>query len=444
MGLLYNKISEREIQKKIDCVRIKYLRMRVRNKNQFEESEKSLKKEKKVILIIFNIIILLIIYAIILANSFLSAQNDPTTHSNMVFFVETANSIINTSNHVSYCESQACLNHPNSEGAIITEQYCDVTNSCEDGCVRRWLDQSSYAGNFNPPEYTVGRNFGQDDSEKPCYINDCINGLPCVRGGSPYGSFSQDKYLELQISDFIELPNEFSIFLFAKPIDQSATGDWHYFGMSNSFLRHDVDLNRLKLRIPGNPIRSLTYDNAVSLNSWHLIEIHRDSSNKITAFIDGVEGTNLTWGDLILPGLFKIGYLLSHFKTTGQQDLTGMYGDVAAFLIYNRDLTPAEKNDVRTYFQNTYFGGTLNTDNFSVENNITVVVSKNELQINNKGNHLLRTISIYNALGMLVKKVEFNPNKNLKMSLQTFSKGLYLVRVQNVDGQILTKKIIIK
>lgn len=152
------------------------------------------------------------------------------------------------------------MNHPNSEAAIITEQYCDIINSCDSGCVRRELDQSNYipSGGFNPTEYTSGRNFGKDDSEKPCYISDCINGIPCVREGGPYRTFSQGEYLEIQISDFIYLTEEFSIFLLEKPINQTSTRDWFYYGQSNSFLKYDVTNDNLKLRVSGNLVSTVS------------------------------------------------------------------------------------------------------------------------------------------------------------------------------------------
>jgi len=287
-------------------------------------------------------------------------SQNPTNISDLVFFVESIAIDINL--HVANCNTTACLSHPNSEQAPIEEQYCDAT-SCSDGCVRRWQDQSSYipSGGFNPPEYTQGRNFGQDDSEKPCYIPNGINGKPSIQGGPPYGGFVQDKYLELKVSDIISLAQDFSIFLLCKPIDQSATGNWSYFGQATSRLQHNTSNNSLQMRIDGSTsIAQITNNNAVALDEWQLIEIHRDEFDILTTYIDLQD---VTPGVITRSGTARIGYLLSNFKTTGN---LAMYGEVATFIIYNRGLESSEIEDVRKYINEVYeLGLCINTREFT-------------------------------------------------------------------------------
>ncbi len=375
------------------------------NNDEVSGNIKSLKKTKTVLEFILWIILIVWIYIFAgAANIF--AQFNPKDVNNLSFFVESLE--LDTSQHIAHCETNFCLDHPNTEGAIITEQYCDVTSSCSEGCVRRWLDQSDYvpSGGFNPPEYTSGRNFGQDDSEKPCYISNCINGNPCIRGGGPYNSFTQDKYLEIQIPDFIYLTGEFSIFLLAKPIDQQVTGDWSYFGQSNSFLRHNVSSNNLQLRVPGNLVRTISADNSVNLDQWQIIEIHRNSSDLVTLFIDGIDSTRNS--NITLPGTFQIGYLLSNFKTTGQFNQTGMYGDVAAFLVYDKKTTETETDNIRNYLDINYLSGTLNTSTNSLFEKLEVVpnVSNNQIRIINSNNNDINKILIYDQIGRLIQKIK--------------------------------------
>jgi hypothetical protein len=278
----------------------------------------------------------------------LQAQFNPTDLDTLVFFVESTR--IDTHYHVARCITNACLNHPNTEQAPIAEQYCDLT-VCPDGCVRRWPDQSGTLpyGGFNPPEFTEGRNFGQDDSEKPCYIPNCLNGKPCVRGGAPYGAFVQDKYLENQVPDIMTLDNAFSIFLLCRPIDQLATGDWFYLGQAHSNLQHKVSNNSLKLRVNGTyPVLQLTTPNSVNINEWQLIEVHRSLNDSITSIINGVDKTN---GPLMNPGQFRLGYLFSNFKTEGG---VAMYGDIAACAVYEGELTEQNRQDIRDYFNGIY------------------------------------------------------------------------------------------
>ena len=318
-----------------------------------KENIQMLKRRKRFLETVMFVIIFLWIFLFIgLTNVF--AQFHPTDVSDLSFFVES--STIDENLHIANCNSNFCLNHPNSESAIISEQYCDTDNSCSEGCVRRWIDQSSYmpAGGFNPPEFANGRNFGQDDAEKACYISNCINGKPCVRGGGAYGGFSQDKYLEIEGADVINLPNDFSIFLLAKPIDQSATGDWFYFGQASHYARHRVSNNTMILNVGnnGSPQTTITTPGAIQINQWQLIEIHRDNSNNITTFINGVETSVV--GSNTGSGNFKIGYLLSVFKTGTSNGVVSMHGDVAGFLVYNKKTDAIENGDIRSYFFTNY------------------------------------------------------------------------------------------
>ncbi len=374
-----------------------------------------------------------------LTNGF--AQSNPVEINDLMFFVESKS--ITVSNHISFCESSFCLNHPNTENAIISEQYCDVAGSCEEGCVRRWLDLSDYmpAGGFNPPEYTNGRNFGQDDSEKPCYIDNCLNGNPCVRGGGPYNGFSQDKYLELQIPDFINLSNDFSIFLLAKPIDQSDTGDWFYFGQSSHFLKHDVAQNRLKLRVPGNLQTPITQDNSIALGEWQLIEIYRSNTGQINVFVNGQDKT--LNNSIALNGNFQIGYLFSNFKTTGQQDQTAMYGDIASFLVYNRNLIHSEIEAIRTYFQVNYLGEPLSNSGIK-ELDLELKVKGKIINILNPKSIKVYSIELFDVLGKKVTDVNLKSSeKVIRTQLPDLERGIYIVRVNASDRKNLKAKILL-
>ena len=418
------------------------------SKFNFMNSIKISKKRNKIFKVIMILMISLWVFFIVgLRNGF--AQFNPTDISELVFFVESKN--IDTSNHVAYCESDFCLNHPNTEGAIIAEQYCDVTNDCGEGCVRRWIDQSNYIINnngnppvFNPPEYTNGRNFGQDDRVKPCYINDCINGQPCVRGGGgePFATdgSEQDKYLEIQIKDFIYLDGGFSIFLLAKPIAQ--TEDWFYFGQAVSFFRHRVAENYLQLRVPGNPVYRVTTNNSVTLNEWQLIEVHRDDSDKITVYINGIDKTNSP--AITLAGTFNIGYLLSAFKTdaeTGNE--TSMHGDVAAFLVYDKNTSTIENNDIREYFDTNYLAGTLSVEQNNISGNLFEVFpnpAQNTISIKNIKQGYIDTVQIYDLLGRLVKQVNVNKaEEELKINISNLQDALYQIIIKSNENQTIKR-----
>ncbi|MDO5977959.1 hypothetical protein [Flavivirga spongiicola] len=425
-----------------------------RRNKEIEKNLQILKKRKATFELLFSVLIWISLIGV-LTSTKVHAQFKPKDVSDLVFFVESAN--ISESHHVATCESDFCLNHPNSESAIITEQYCDVSNSCGEGCVRRWLDQSDYmpSGGFNPPEYTSGRNFGQDDKEKPCYISNCINGKPCMRGGPAYGDdgmgnykFKQDKYLEIEGADAISLTGAFSVFLLAKPADQTTTGDWSYFGLGAHYVTHKVSNNTIKLRVgntvPPSPVVTITTPNAVLLNQWQLIEIHRDVSGNITSFINGVD-TSVAGANSGI-GTFKIGYLLSNFKTEASHGIVSMHGDVASFLIYNKKTSDSENINLRAYFDVNYLGNVLNTKRIS---SINMQIFPNpvqdylELKIK-KSKNFLDTSSeaypvIYNVLG---EEVSTSIEKTEKGDLISFyiqfndniNSGFYFV---NFGGDIV-------
>lgn len=423
---------------------------------QIKESLEYLKKTKATFDLIFSIFTWLFIISVFSITQ-VYAQFNPNDVSDLVFFVETSNSSISETHHVATCETDFCLNHSNSEAAVITEQYCDVTGSCNEGCVRRWIDQSNYIENnngdapvFYAPEYTNGRNFGQDDSVKPCYITDCVNGKPCIRGGGGV-SFatdytSQDKYLEIQINDFINLSGEFSIFLLAKPVSQ--TQDWDYFGQSTDYFRHRWENNYLQLRVHPNTVYRVTPNNSVTLNQWQLIEVHRDALNKITVYINGLDKTNvpsISTPDIILPGTFTIGYLFSAFKTNSKiGEEKSMHGDIAGFLVYDKKTSTTENASIRSYFDSNYLGNVLNVKDY-VNNKSAIELypnpASNEVVFKIKKNIIdnleYSAPEIYNTLGeklnITFSKIETKEYLKFSIRLKNIEKGFYLI---NFEGSI--------
>ncbi len=381
-----------------------------------------------------------------LATTSLRAQFMPEDLDTLVFFVQSID--IDTNLHVAHCADSFCFNHPNTEQAPIDEQYCDIT-ACPDGCVRRWIDRSDYvpANGFNPPEYTHGRNFGQDDHEKPCYIPDCLNGQPCVRGGAPYGVFYQDKTIENQVSDIMTLDNAFSIFLLCKPIDQTATGNWYYFGQAHSNLQHKVSNNSLQFHMNGpSPVVQISPDNSVHLNEWQLIEIHRSADDTVTCVINGVDVTNV----IHVNGTnFRLGYLFSNFKTQG--DL-GMYGDVASMIVYEGALTEDNKDSVRTYLDNIYnYSGIAGLETGVLEAG-TVGISPNPFkEVVNVHFSLQKnvpvTVSVTDLSGRVIMTLEERivqagfSDLPVNLAGVTSTNGIYLIHVK-AGNDVYTERIL--
>jgi len=374
------------------------------------------------------------------------AQFFPTDLDTLVFFIQSID--IDTDLHVAHCVDSFCLNHPNTEQAPIAEQYCDLT-TCPDGCVRRWIDRSGYvpSNGFDPPEYTNGRNFGQDDAEKPCYVPDCLNGKPCVRGGAPYGNFDQDKDLETQVSDIMTLDTAFSIFLLCKPIDQTATGNWYYFGQAHSNLQHNVADNSLKFHMNGpSQVIQISPPNSVAIDEWQLIEIHRSAGDTVTCVINGVD---VTYTLHVNGTNFRLGYLFSNFKTHGD---VAMYGDIAAALVYEGPLTESNKDSVRGYLDGVYnYSGTAGLNTSTLEAGTIGIAPnpfKDAIHIRLALEHTaLVTISVTDLAGrMLVTLPERSvvagfSDVNVDLTGIPSTDGIYLIQIK-VGNQVYTERII--
>jgi hypothetical protein len=257
----------------------------------------------------------------------------------------------------------------------------------------------------------------------------------------------QDKYLEIQISDFVHLAGEFSIFLLAKPVPQAQ--DWDYFGQSVSYFRHRVADNYLQLRVPGYFVYRVTPNNSVVLNQWQLIEIHRDVLDKITVYINGIDKTNSP--NIILPGTFTVGYLLSAFKTNSQLgEAKSMHGDIASFLIYDKKTSISENNNIRNYVDDEYFAGmgvlnvnTANKQYFRVypnpiEENIKVSISRKEFETLNVNEFPI----FYDVLGKEIRTFvsKFDDHDTITFNIrfaQELNNGFYIMHLGNEVYKLL-------
>ncbi len=246
---------------------------------------------------------------------------------------------------IATCNTEACFTVGN--GAPIEQQYCDTTQF-PGGCIRRWDDLSGYLplGGFRPPEWVRGRNFGQDDLEKPLFVSDCVNGHPCARGGTgaqaPDGSpLPQNFSFEIEVEHAMSLPGAFSIFHLVRPVVQAE--DYQYFGLNG--LIHLVADDSLAYRTSATTVR-LTGADAVTNGAWQLLEIHRDAEGRLSAFING---TDVTWNTPLATGDAAAGNYLSRFKGDSP-----MLGDLAAHLAFARHLEEQEILDIRAYLQGIY------------------------------------------------------------------------------------------
>ena len=205
----------------------------------------------------------------------------PTDLPDLLFYVELTffEDPDNRARSVATCHTQACYDANKAADNIdIEKHYCDTVldgneairarGIAPDGCIRRWEDQSGYLSNRNamfPDELFTGRDFGQDDLEKPIYVTNCINGHPFACGAPASDpEFPQNTSFEVENADGFSnvaepptgsdptegLEGPFSVFHLVKPVAQ--TEDWWSFVCANQRgLRHNVADNSLYYQCNG-------------------------------------------------------------------------------------------------------------------------------------------------------------------------------------------------
>lgn len=259
----------------------------------------------------------------------------PTNLPGLELFIESTHGL-----QIARCASLDCFDA--GENAPLAEQYCD-TETFPDGCLRRWQDQSSYRPDrpFEPPEWTAGRDFGQDDHDKPGVVLDCLNGKPCVRGGR---GAVQERSLETEPNQEVGPVNgPFSIFLLARPVAQGT--DFVYFGFAGTELTHLHQSNALKLRIHFKRPTVVTPPDSVTPGNWYLIEVHRRADQRVRVLVNGWDRT---LGSPTLPGEMYFRFLFSVSRGRA------MHGDIAAAAVYGSQLQRRQIQQVREYLAGVY------------------------------------------------------------------------------------------
>jgi hypothetical protein len=142
-------------------------------------------------------------------------------------------------------------------------------------------------------------------------------------------------------------------------------------------------------------------------------------------------------GVLIKNGLQPwntIGNVLRLGSTTGG-GLTNIYGHLDDFEIYNTVLSPTQVN-------NLYVNGNalLGTSNFQTKNlKAKIYPNPTSDNFSIEMNNEIKSVEIYSLQG---QKVLSSKDKNVNVS--NLSKGIYLVKIEDVENAIATQKLIIE
>ena len=173
---------------------------------------------------------------------------------------------------------------------------------------------------------------------------------------------------------------------------------------------------------------NLPYFHSTSLNVWkHIVCTFEQSTNTASLYIDGV----LRAGNDFSCSTANNGilYLGSLFGETGSRYI----GYVDDLKIYNDAGTDADVTSL-------YTNNTLSSSNFT-QNNLEVALYPNPVRdiLNIEIENDIQSIEIYNIQGQKV----LSSNQN-QINVSDLASGMYLVRIQDIDNNIATKKIVIK
>ena len=133
------------------------------------------------------------------------------------------------------------------------------------------------------------------------------------------------------------------MFLLVRPVEQKR--DFMYFGVFHwSTLKHNIADNSL-IFVNMKPAK-LTGPDAVKIDRWNLIEVHRDEQNRLTCFVNG---KNVTLDQPAVDGEFRFCHLMNNNKGVWKA-ADPFVGDLAAFALYSNNLSPEQQQAVRDYF----------------------------------------------------------------------------------------------
>lgn len=189
-----------------------------------------------------------------------------------------------------------CYEQADTAAGGLGNAYCSPVD-CPDGCVRQWVDQSGYRSDVSTHPIT-GRTLEQDDLEKACYVEDCLNGHGCVQGGPawsmpdypPAQRPKQDATLELEPADRTgALASCVGPFYLAQLVRIDHQLRDHR--LLAGFTKRIVAQNAFQFRAFSGATTVSVDDVFPKDGAWYFIELQRNNDNTLQVWIDGVDRT---------------------------------------------------------------------------------------------------------------------------------------------------------
>lgn len=177
-------------------------------------------------------------------------------------------------------------------------------------------------------------------------------------------------------------------------------------------------------------LSNVLFNEPTTVNTWkHMVFTYEQLTNTVKIYLDGEFKTSGTFSSLGTSEFVTALYLGSLFGGTTQR----YFGFVDDLKIYNYALTDADITSL-------YTNNALSSQNFS-QNNLEVALYPNPVNdlLNIETALELQSVEIYNLQGQKVK----SSNQN-QINVSDLAAGIYMVRIQDIENKIATKKIIVK
>lgn len=172
----------------------------------------------------------------------------------------------------------------------------------------------------------------------------------------------------------------------------------------------------------------LTYATNIPLSTWkHLVVTFNSTTDLASIYLDGVLIASTSKPD------WNTANDVNFYLGKSIQNGNSFNGSVDDLKIYNYPLTQTE-------ITNLYNNNTLSTSDFN-ENNLKVAMYPNPVNdvLNIEIENEIKSVEIYNIQG---QKVLQSSNKQIETN--SLNSGIYMVRVEDVNGAVATQKLMKK
>ena len=120
-----------------------------------------------------------------------------------------------------------------------------------------------------------------------------------------------------------------------------------------------------------------------------------------------------------------------------------MYGEIAAFIIYDRTLNTTEREDVRNYLNSIYDFRTLSTTNFNATNlKILPNPTTDNIVIDNSTGYKLDSLAIHDLNGREIMFVDLNLNSKLPIDISHLESAAYIITIKSGINKV--SKLLLK